>query len=567
MGEGIYALLAFAPILLAGVLLLGFRLPAKVAMPAAYVLTLAVGLSVWGMNLVRVVAATLEGLIITAQILWIIFGALLLLTTLKYSGGISTIRSGFSRLSTDRRIQVILIAWFFGSFIEGASGFGTTAAVAAPLMVAIGFPALAAVTFGLIVQSTPVSFGAVGTPMLIGVQGGLDVNALGQALQAQGSSWPLFFHSIFSQVAILHAICGTLIPLTLVLLMTRFFGARRSWKEGFAAAPFALFAAFCFTIPYALAGVFLGPEFPSLIGGLVGLAVATTAARAGFLVPRKSWDFPPQVDWPREWLGEIDMSSRSDQRSMPLLLAWAPYLLLGIFLVLTRTVEPLRFFLMNVQWATTDILGESGIGGNFQPLYLPGGVLVLVCLLTVFLHRMHWHDFGSAVRESSRMLVGAGFVLIFTVPMVRVMIQSGVNAADLLSMPVLMAQWVADTVGAMYPLFSPTVGALGAFLAGSNTISNLMLSQFQYSVAEALGVSGATMVALQSVGAAAGNMISIHNVVAASATVGLLGREGITLRRTILPTMYYVILTGILGLLMLYVFGFTDPLVGLHVGS
>jgi lactate permease len=144
--------------------------------------------------------------------------------------------------------------------------------------------------------------------------------------------------------------------------------------------------------------------------------------------------------------------------------------------------------------------------------------------------------------------------------MVRVMINSGVNAEGLASMPVMMARAVADGVGHVYPLFAPTVGALGAFLAGSNTVSNLMLSQFQFSVAELLGLSGALMVAGQSVGAAAGNMIAIHNVVAASATVGLLGREGSTLRITILPTIYYVLLAGALLLAGFHLLGLGDPL-------
>jgi lactate permease len=117
-------------------------------------------------------------------------------------------------------------------------------------------------------------------------------------------------------------------------------------------------------------------------------------------------------------------------------------------------------------------------------------------------------------------------------------------------------------MGQAYPLLAPSVGALGAFLAGSNTVSNLMLSQFQYETATLLGLSGALLVAVQSVGAAAGNMIAIHNVVAASATVGLLGREGITLRITILPTIYYVLLAGLLAMIALHVVGVTDPLLG-----
>jgi lactate permease len=109
-------------------------------------------------------------------------------------------------------------------------------------------------------------------------------------------------------------------------------------------------------------------------------------------------------------------------------------------------------------------------------------------------------------------------------------------------------------------MFAGVTGGLGAFIAGSNTVSNLMFSAFQYGVAERLMISGVLIVALQAVGAAAGNMIAIHNVVAASATVGLLGKEGATLRKTILPTIYYLVFIGLLGLLAVNVFGLGDPL-------
>jgi lactate permease len=560
---GLQALLAFAPIGLAGILLVGLGWPARRAMPLVYVVTAVIALFAWGVSFNRVAAATLEGLIITAQVLWIIFGALLLLNTLKHSGGIASIRSGFARISPDRRVQVILIAWLFGSFIEGASGFGTPAAVAGPLMVAVGFPALAAVMFGMMIQSTPVSFGAVGTPLIVGVQGGLQREAMTAALQAQGQGWGDFFDVVVGQVALGHAICGTLIPLLLVMFMTRFFGRNRSWTEGLAALPFALFAAFAFTVPYALAGLLLGPEFPSLLGGLAGLALVALAARAGILVPKKSWDFADPKEWPAHWMGNIEMKlDQLGSRRIPTLVAWLPYGLLALVLVLSRTVEPFKQMLQSLSLGARDILGEAGIGGSFQPLYLPGGILVAVCLVTLLLHRMSLADFGAAVKESGGTLLGAGFVLVFTVPMVRIMIQSGVNANELASMPITMARWVAASVGDVYPLFAPTVGALGAFLAGSNTVSNLMLSQYQYSVAQALGVSGATMVAAQSVGAAAGNMIAIHNVVAASATVGLMGREGVTLRRTVIPTLYYVALAGALTMAAMHVLELTDPLMG-----
>lgn len=187
----------------------------------------------------------------------------------------------------------------------------------------------------------------------------------------------------------------------------------------------------------------------------------------------------------------------------------------------------------------------------------------MVVLVTALVHRMNGNQLKAAFSESSRTLLGAGFVLVFTIPMVRILINSGVNGAELASMPVAMATAVANGVGDIYPLFAPAVGALGAFIAGSNTVSNLMLADFQFNVAQQLGVSTALMVALQAVGAAAGNMIAIHNVVAASATVGLLGREGITIRKTILPTIYYVLAAGLIGLVAMQVVGISDPLMGL----
>ena len=545
MTLGLQALLAFIPIGLSGLLLIGLGWSAKRAMPLVYFVTAAIALLAWGVSLNRIAAATLEGLIITVQVLWIIFGALLLLNTLKHSGGIASIRSGFARISPDRRVQVILIAWLFGSFIEGASGFGTPAAVAGPLMVAVGFPALSAVMFGMIIQSTPVSFGAVGTPLIVGVQGGLQREAMTAALQAQGQDWTAFFSLIVERVSLGHAICGTLIPVFLVMFMTRFFGRNKSWAEALPIVPFALFSAFAFTVPYALAGRFLGPEFPSLLGGLLGLTVVSLAARAGFLVPKKSWDFAEPKEWPAEWMGTFEMKIDQNTRKIPIFVAWLPYLLLALVLVLSRTVAPFKQALLSVSWSVRDILGEPGISGNFQPLYLP--------------------SFGKAVKESSTTLLSAGVVLVFTVPMVRIMIQSGVNANEFASMPISMALWVASAVGDIYPIFAPTVGALGAFLAGSNTVSNLMLSQYQYSVAQALGVSGATMVAAQSIGAAAGNMIAIHNVVAASATVGVMGREGQILRRTIIPTIYYVALAGILAMLSMHVLNLGDPLLSVKL--
>ncbi len=557
------AFFAALPILVAAILLVGFRLPAKKAMPIVYIVTTVVAIYVWDVTFNRVLASTLQGLLITVAVLWIIFGAILLLNTLKHSGAIKVIREGFNNISPDRRVQVIIIAWLFGSFIEGASGFGTPAAIAAPLMVAIGFPAMAAVMVGMMIQSTPVSFGAVGTPILIGVNKGLDSVSISKTLESVGSNWDAYLQIITSEVAIVHAITGTLIPLFMTIMMTRFFGKNKSWTEGLSILPFAIFGGLCFTIPYALTGVFLGAEFPSLIGALIGLPIVTLAAKKGFLIPKDTWDFAPKEEWPVHWVSklEVKLDSLTVKTDMSLTRAWAPYVLVALILVLTRVSDEAKAFVKAWVIPFKDLLGE-GLGYSITPLYLPGGILVFVVLITYFLHKMEFKEMKEAFSESSKVMLGAGFVLVFTIPLVRVLINSGVNESGFDSMPVAMANFVANAVGDIYPLFAPMIGALGAFIAGSNTVSNMMLSQFQFGVADALSVSTALMIALQAVGAAAGNMIAIHNVVAASATVGLLDQEGETLRRTVIPTLYYCLIAGILGLIGMYILGITDPLVG-----
>lgn len=561
MSETLLALVAFSPIVVAAILLVGLNWPAKKAMPVAFGLTVIIALFAWDMSVTRVLASVFQGFGITVSVLWIVFGAIFLLNTLKHTGAITTIRNGFTDISPDRRVQAIIIAWCFGSFIEGASGFGTPAAIAAPLLVAIGFPALAAVLMGMMIQSTPVSFGAVGTPIIVGVNKGLDTHNITESLVSHGASWDMYLQQITANVAIIHACVGTLMPVLMAMMLTRFFGKNRSWTEGLDILPFALFAGVAFTIPYALTGILLGPEFPSLIGGLVGLAIVVSAAKKGFLVPKSKWDFESEDKWPSEWLGSLKMDlSESNGKPMSMAVAWLPYVLLAVILVASRVSSEFKGFLTSVSLSFSNILGETGISTAIQPLYLPGGILVFVALLAVIIQSRSAKPLVAAFGESSKTLVGAGFVLVFTIPMVRVFINSGVNGADLASMPVTTANLASAMVGEAFPALSATIGALGAFIAGSNTVSNMMFSQFQFEVAQTLTISTTAVIALQAVGAAAGNMIAIHNVVAASATVGLLGREGLTLRRTVIPTFYYLVVTGLIGLALVYGFHFTDAL-------
>ena len=562
MSLNLQAFLALLPILVAAILLAGLRWPASKVMPLAFILAVVIAIVLWGVTINHVLASTIQGLFITFDILYIIFGAILLLNILKFSGAVGVIRQGFSNISRDRRVQVIIIVWLFGAFIEGAAGFGTPAAITAPLIVALGFPAAAAVMLGMMVQSTPVTFGAVGTPILVGVRGGLENPEINAQLVQKGLEFSDYLQVITSNAVILHALAGTVMPLFMCTMMTRFFGKNKSWREGLEIFPFAILGGLAFTIPYVLTGLFLGPEFPSLLGALAGLGIIIFAAKKSFLLPKKIWDFAPSQEWPDGWKGKLEMNLENINpvRKMTMTKAWIPYMLVALFLVLSRLEQlPVKSLLTGLTINWSDILG-SGIDAKTTPLYLPGSILLLVVIITAFIHHMNIDSVKSAIKDSSKMLIGAGFVLVFTVPMVRIYINSGINDLGISSMPIALAEWVAGNVGSIWPLFAPVVGALGAFIAGSNTVSNLMFSLFQFGVAEKLNISGAMIVSLQAVGAAAGNMIAIHNVVAASATVGLLGQEGNTLRKTIIPTIYYVIIIGLMGLFAIEILEVGDPL-------
>jgi len=156
------------------------------------------------------------------------------------------------------------------------------------------------------------------------------------------------------------------------------------------------------------------------------------------------------------------------------------------------------------------------------------------------------------LRRSARTALQASMALIFTVPMVQVFINSGGGGAGFDRMPIVLADGVANLTGSAWPLFSTFIGGMGAFVAGSNTVSNMMFSSFQFGVGQRIGVDPSWVVALQAVGGAAGNMICVHNVVAASAVVGLLGREGHVIRQTFLPFVYYAGLTGAIGYWILH---------------
>lgn len=554
-----YAFLALLPILVVAIFLVGLRWPASRAMPLSLITVIVLAAGVWKIEPTHILGPGVEGLATAVTLLYIIFGAILLLNTLTISGAIARIRSGFENVSADRRIQAIVVAWLFGSFIEGAAGFGTPAAVAVPLLVALGFPPLAAVVCGVTIQSTPVSFGALGTPILVGVANGLKIAAgfsddspvetaaLTHALISEGATAADLLRVIGFRVALLHMIVGALLPLILVCILTRYFGTNRSFREGLACWRFALAAAFAMTIPSVTTAALLGPEFPSLFGGIVGLVLMVRISRHGWLLPKGDpWEFAPAT---KEMETTADVTAAGN---LTFAQAWMPYVILAVLLVIFRLPQlPVKGWVTH-ELVTIEIGNLFGSEARIKttPLALPGTIFIIASLFAAITHRMTIVGVRSAVHKSISTTAKASVALIFTVPMVKIFLSSGDGAAGLPAMPLVLAQSMSSLAGQAWPVFAPAAGGLGAFIAGSNTISNMMLSMFQFEVGQQIGADPFWVVALQAVGGAAGNTICVHNVVAACAVVGLVGQEGSIIRRTLPVFLYYACAAGLLGLII-----------------
>lgn len=579
MTTGIDVAIAAVPLLLAGVLLVGFLWPATRAMPLAWVAALAVGYFAWNMPVNWLAAASGVGVMTAIEILWIVFGALVLLYTLMEAGAFDRINRGFATVSDDRRVQIVLIGFFMATFIEGAAGFGTPAAVVAPLLLGLGFPALAAVIAAIIGHIIAVTYGAVGTPIVVGIQSPMEnVEFTRTAIEGSGMTVREFSVEVAAWAATYHALVGFVMPLFAVGMVVYFFGDPddRSLAPAWEVAPLCLFAGVSFAVPYWVSAWFLTAEFPSLIGSMVGGAIVLGVLRAGYLLPDDEWEFPEREKWDDHWVGSIEpgqsnggatesrggvspeaeAASLSGGREMSLLKAWSPYVLLVVLLVVTRAVDPISNFINRDAFvvSVSEMFGTS-LSGAVAWMNVPGFWLLVSAVLAIPIFGMSGSEVSAAWKEAGRKIVSPFIALVFVIAMVQVMLQSGAHpsAPEVGSMIVLLAQTTADTLGIAYPAFASLIGALGAAMAGSNTVSNITFGAFQFEAATQLGLPHTIIVGAQAVGGAIGNLVAIHNLVAALATVGLLGQEGRVMRLNLIPLAYYATGVGLLSLLFSYV--------------
>lgn len=482
-GTTLHALIAAAPILAVLVLMVGFGRSAALAGMAGLGLTVVLAVATFGLGGAALLGAGLEGLFLAATILWILLPALAIHGLQEARGALATLRDALARVASGTALQTILIGWFFGLFMEGAAGFGTPVALAAPLLVALGVEPARAVAIALIGHSVGVSFGAVGTPVIAQVE-----------LVPQGEA------AIAAATAPIHGALGVILMVALLL------------SAGAAAWGWGVLGAALFLAPMVALAVLVGPELPTLGGALVGGAAFVAAVRR-FGPPRDGEAVPGRA----------------------LARAGAPYLVLIALILLTRLVPMVRVPLESVVIAWTL---PGGFGASVRPLFHPGTMLMAGFVAGGAIQGARAGALRAALVKAAERLGPVTVALVAMLVLSRLMLHAGMIDA--------LAAFAAETLGAAFPLTAPLVGALGTFVTGSATASNILFTAFQEATATRLDQPVLLMLAAQGVGAGVGNIICPHNIVAGAAAVGIPGREGAIMARTLPACLIYLAAAGVL---------------------
>ena len=560
-----YAIIAFIPIIVTIVLMVAFNWPAKRALPLAWLIACIIGIAVWKMPVASTsgpsaIGETLTGFLSAFEVLVIIFGAILIMNTLSQSGAIAAINGMFKGITPDARLQAIIIGFIFGAFIEGAAGFGTPAALAGPLLISVGFPPLCAAMVALIYNSVPVCFGAVGTPTNTAFA---TVKDAVEALGGDPDAWKM---ALTFWTALPLAIGAAVIMIIGIGFVCKFYGKDRKFSDVVPVIPYIIFVTIVFDIFYLLIAAFIGPELVSLLAAIITLFIVLFATKKGFLVPKDVWTFEEKSKWDKTWLSTTKVPDPKVS-NMNLVKAWLPYVLIACILVLTRVTQRFQVNAGNTDgWAVKMNQFKIGTGSsgiimgldwNWAILWSPGIVFILIALVTIGLHGMSSDSVRTAWRAAFKQVSGAAIALLFGVAMVNIFRYTSMpdmqgSSGEAFSMLYAMAKGLADVAGKAYFVIAPFIGVLGAFMSGSNTVSNTLFSSLQFTTAGLAGLPYVFVVALQNEGGAIGNMICVNNVVSACATTGTNGNEGRIIRTNVIPcAVFCAIVIVVLGLCMM----------------
>ncbi|WP_043202587.1 lactate permease LctP family transporter [Pseudomonas putida] len=533
---GLSALAAVIPIVFFFLALAVFRLKGHVAGSITLALSILVAIFAFQMPVDMAFAAAGYGFLYGLwPIAWIIVAAVFLYKLTVKSGQFEVIRSSVLSITDDQRLQVLLIGFCFGAFLEGAAGFGAPVAITAALLVGLGFNPLYAAGLCLIANTAPVAFGALGIPIIVAGQvTGIDAFHIGAMT---GRQLPLL--SLF-------------VPFWLVFMMDGLRGVKETW-------PAALVAGLSFAVTQYFTSNFIGPELPDITSALASLICLTL-----FL---KVWQPKRSFSEAKGSVGAAVVQSSGSQPSPysfgEIFKAWSPFLILTV-LVTIWTLKPFKAafapggamynFVFNFAIPHLDqlvvktapiVAAPTAMPAVFKldPISATGTAIFLSALISMAVLKINFKTglttFKETFWELRWPILSIGMVLAFAF----VTNYSGMSST--------MALVLAGT-GAAFPFFSPFLGWLGVFLTGSDTSSNALFSSLQATTAHQIGVSDTLLVAANTSGGVTGKMISPQSIAVACAATGLVGKESDLFRFTVKHSLFFATIVGLITLIQAY---------------
>ncbi len=518
-------------------------MPSAKALPLTALITYFIVLIVFKQDANLVHACVVKGLLVAWTPILIIGGAVFLFRTMEATGSLRVIRQWLNSVSSNKIAQLMIVGWAFIFLIEGASGFGTPAALAAPILVGLGFPPVRVAILALIMNSVSVSFGAVGTPTWFGFST--------IELTTQETL------SIGFKTAMINGVAALVIPVIALMFVVKPKSVLKNWL-------FILLSILVTIVPYIIVAKF-NYEFPSLVGGSVGLIFSTLFARMGIGLSKDPVQLQEKVGESHLLNEEKNKTADSKLPSGHLLKALFPLWGTLLLLVLTRiphlglknllTIEKPMFetalgslgvfgISPSLVVSLKDVFGTS-VSWSHQLLYIPS------LLPFVFISMISFYLFKSAKRikpvykSTIAQMVNPTKALLGALVFVNLMMMGEETSAV-----ANIGQSMAHMMGHSWKYFASFLGAVGTFFSGSNTISNLTFGGIQDSIATGLSIDHTTLLALQSVGGSMGSMVSINNIVAVASVLALGNIEGYILKRTVRAMLVYGAIVAIMAFFM-----------------
>ena len=505
--DAVTAVIAAIPILLIFAGMLKLKLPSHKAGIISLGLGILLAFFVWKMSPVHILQSVLEGVMLGLwPILWVIFTAIYTYNLLIASGAIGKIKTMLSRVSMDKRVQVLIIAFAFGGVLEATAGFGTAVAIPASILIALGFEPVFASVVCLVANTIPVAFGVVGIPVIT---------------LAKVTDLRLDSLTLYTALQLLPFVL--LLPLVLVTMTAgRIKGIRGM-------IPMSIAGGAAFGVGQTLVAWLVGPELSAVAGSLFALAVLIFWGRA---FPTKntmdSDDLRQPAGEPEEKIGIIEGIK-----------AWCPYIFIIAAVLITRTVPFLNF--LNKYPFELSFRFYSGPGGKpmtFSLVTSPGTIILVSSILGGVVQGVTFKIFIGTAKKTLKQISKTSITVLSIVSLAKLIGYSGMISSIAFSL--------AAVTGRLYPLISPLIGALGTFITGSDTSSNVLFGELQKQTAVKIGSDAAWIAAANASGATAGKMISPQSIAIATSAAGLSGKEGEILEKTIRYSLVFVVLLGIL---------------------